>query len=311
MVIDGAWTHALLLVGLPLAAWLALQLGADSFERTDDDSRRQTIMVAAAAAAPGVVLFVTGLSQASFEILTAASSFAISVTAFISTTLIALALIRPTGRFARHYIGVRRLIASTQPASERLARIAHRCRIPARELNVDFPVCILAGLFWPVVIVSKGALKALDDDRLVAALLHERAHRHHGDNIVSTAVDFFADLAFFAPVQHFRRCYRHLREVRADREAALAVGALPLASTLIALAKARPRLPMTCDLADPESFRFRLGRLLNDGIDVQVHASAPKTAAILALVFDFCLAVYPVYRAASYLLPEKHLPFGF
>lgn len=278
--------HGGAIVLLPLAAWLAFRCCARAVESFDEGMRGQAAIAGAAAAAPGAVLIVYALSQSLYELRTSGHT--------ISGSVLALAVGWSAWRLARHAADVRRLIACTAQPSKRLAQIAAASGLRARELPVDYPICMLAGLFNPVLVVSRGTLRTLDDAQLMAALLHERAHARHAHALIATVVDFFTDAAFFVPTGRFRAAHRRFREIDADREAALSAGTTTLAAALIALAKAGRQYPMTCSLADADSLGSRLAHLLAKPDEDRSNALLRRSGPLLALAVNVSIAAFPI-----------------
>ena len=232
------------LVILPAAAWVGCRLVAPHIMRMKDDHAWQAPLAAAAAALPGalfvvlaVLTLISGLSVACLDVPVSRLLFGLII--FTMTA----ALVRAVWLAIVRSMGVRRLIAAATPPSFRLQQIATACGLRAREIADGTRVCALAGVLSPVVLVSTGALAAISDDELRAALHHERAHARRGDLFLAACVAFLVDLLPL-PANDLVEIYKTAREFAADRDAAEATDADSLAGALIEFAKGSP-LPAT------------------------------------------------------------------
>jgi len=225
------------LVLIPTGAWVAARVLAPQIFRMADDPAWQAPYAAAAASLPGALF----LALVVFAIVRGAGTACWSMPGgriiFSAITLATIAAIVRAVWLALARDGdLRRLVRYSRPPAKRLRELAAACGLRAREICDDAPVCALAGVLAPVVLVSIGALRSLDDEQLKAALLHERAHTVRGDQVIALCLSFFADLLPL-PTDDFIETYTLARELAADRSAAQTAGADALARALIAFAK--------------------------------------------------------------------------
>ncbi|MDQ6780949.1 MAG: hypothetical protein M3Z37_07345, partial [Candidatus Eremiobacteraeota bacterium] len=161
---------------------------------------------------------------------------------------------------------------------------ARACGLEAREVMEDAPICVLAGFASPLVLVSTGALLALSDAELRAALYHERAHAQRGDQLLAGVLSFVVDLLPL-PANDLIQTYHSARELAADGAAARAVGAEHLAGALLQFAKAGSALAGVASLVDnrPKCVRNRLQALLAQPASVR-EANGLRRVVIAALL---------------------------
>ncbi|MDQ6767190.1 MAG: M56 family metallopeptidase, partial [Candidatus Eremiobacteraeota bacterium] len=147
----------------------------------------------------------------------------------------------------------------------------------------------LAGVVAPVVLVSGGALDALGDEELKAALLHERAHAVRGDQILALCLSFFADLLPL-PAGDLVETYKLARELAADRTAARTVGNDALARALVGFAKSSSTLVGAAPFSGSprSSIVSRIAALLEEPQPRGLGQAAP---AIRRLALGLALAV--------------------
>ena len=273
------------IVLLPVGAWLACRFVAPVIVGMKDDAAWQAPLAAAAAALPGA-LFVAlwigalfgGLGSACLALPAGRLVFGTIIAAMIA------ALARATWLASARAIGLRRLIRSAADPSPRLREIARACDVSARELRDDAPICALAGVSSPVVLVSTGTLAAISDAELHAALQHERAHAKRGDQLLNAALSFLVDLLPL-PAADLVRTYMAARELAADQDAARATDAESLAGALIAFAKGGRAIAHAACLIDGRrsTMTRRLRALLVSGSPARQNRLR-RFAVALALV---------------------------
>jgi Zn-dependent protease with chaperone function len=135
------------------------------------------------------------------------------------------------------------------------------------------PVLLCAGALHPVLVVSRGALHALDGDELRAALAHELGHVARRDPLASWVLMAARAVMFFNPAfQVVARLLARDAEWRADDDAVAATGGgLALASGLIKLyrtSEGRRRAPR---LAWLPSLDGPLARLRTEAVAARCH----------------------------------------
>jgi len=225
------------IVAVPFLAWLACRALAPQIKSLRGDPQWQAPLAASAAALPGALFLAIALAGIVAGI--GARCLALPGGRLIFSTIVglsAIAIARAAWRAIRRARSARRLILRSLRPSARLSLAAARCGLPARELDDETPVCALAGIAHPTVLVSRGALRALTDDELLSALHHERAHISRGDQALAAAVAFFADLLPLWSAD-LVALYRSAREFAADRCALHRTNPETLSSALIVFAK--------------------------------------------------------------------------
>ena len=266
------------IVLIPPAAWVGSRLLAPQIFRMADDPAWQAPYAALAASLPGALLLVLSIFALVRGVSTACWTMPGGRIVFGSIALIAVAAIARGFwlAFARNR-ELHRLVRSSRPAPQRLRELAEACGVRAREIYDDAPMCALAGVVAPVVIVSSGALRALGDQELKAALLHERAHAVRGDQILALCLSFFADLLPL-PTSDLVDTYRLARELAADRCAARTAGNDALARALLGFAKSTRSLVGAAPFSGPRrsSMVSRIAALLEEPQSREPGLAAPS-----------------------------------
>jgi Zn-dependent protease with chaperone function len=182
------------------------------------------------------------------------------VTPGVAIAMVAYAVMRAALRQRE----VARLFRAAVAPGPRLAAAAARLGFVARELPTDARDCFVAGLFCPTVFISRGALSALGEEELEAALCHERAHVRGRDTLLLFLLSFLRDLAPWGSGAALE-AFQTAREATADREAASRAGSLSLAAALVALARPGPTPAGVLPMAKRDTLRWRMQALLDDG----------------------------------------------
>jgi beta-lactamase regulating signal transducer with metallopeptidase domain len=122
--------------------------------------------------------------------------------------------------------------------SARLRRIAATAALDGRLDVVGdqaaFTFC--HGLRQPRVCISTGMVEVLDDDELLAVLLHEAHHLRHRDPLkILISRTISSGLTFLPLAGALHDSFRSGKELCADADAAAAGGRLPLARALVKL----------------------------------------------------------------------------
>jgi Zn-dependent protease with chaperone function len=204
------------------------------------------------------------------------------VTPFAASCLIAYPIVRAALRQRE----VTRLFRAAQPAGARLAAAARRLGLRALELPTAERECFVAGVLRPTVFISRGALAALDEAELEAALRHERAHIRGHDTATLFVLSMLRDLAPWGKGAALE-AFKLSREAIADREAAAGAGSLNLAAALLALARpgAAPAAAAVLPMARPDTLRWRLQALLETDVSpVQQSWAQVMTGMALSLL---------------------------
>jgi beta-lactamase regulating signal transducer with metallopeptidase domain len=258
-------SSACALLVVPIAAWAALRFALPPLRGMSGDPAWQAGLASIAAILPGTLVLILalaaligGMHAACFQ--TAAGRILYSIIA----TVLVLSLVRATVLARRRAAESNALLRLTVAPSGRLAEIAARLTVAARELPVDEPFCALACVYRPAVIVSSRSLRDMNDAELAAALLHERGHARRGDQAVAAAIAFLVDL-FPVPSSSFVSIYRDAREFAADAHALRHASPEDLAGALLTFTRDRQRVADMAALHGDSSFRRRLAALLVQG----------------------------------------------
>lgn len=281
------------IVLLPIGAWFACRLVAPFIVRMKDDDSWQAPLAAVAGGMPGA-LFVGlwvgamfgGVGSACLSLPAGRFVFGVLIAAMIA------AVARAIWLATLRAVGIRRLTRTSADPSPRLRAIAIASGVRARELHESAPVCALAGMFSPVVLVSTGALLAISDEELRAALHHERAHARRGDQLLAAVLSFLADLLPL-PASDLVETYRTARELAADQDAVRATNAESLAGALIEFAKGGREIAGAACLSDDRTSAMatRLRALL--------AKPAPTPSPNLARRFALTLALAAIASAGA------------
>lgn len=175
-----------------------------------------------------------------------------------------------------------------------LASLRHNClcRSVGRETRLEgnsspivlvedeAPLLAMSGLLRPRLLISRGVLRVLSTEELVAAFRHEEAHRTSRDNarrlLLLLAPDIFPFVRSFRILEH---SWSKFAEWAADDQAAAgdSCRALSLAAALVHVARmgAGPRLPFlsTPLLVGDRDLSARVDRLLRADTMTLPHAS--------------------------------------
>jgi Zn-dependent protease with chaperone function len=275
---------ALLIV--PVLAWGVIRLLIPTLRRMEADSAWQASLAAAAAVIPGALVLalggaalVSGLHSPCLQTQAGRVLFAVIWTAMI------FSLVRAALLATRRRREARALIRLSHKASARLLLAGERAGVRVRELPDSQPFCALAGVRNSVVVVSSGTILQLTDAELEAALVHERGHARHGDQIVAAVLAFVVDLLPL-PAADLVALYRDAREVAADQHALRTVSPHDLAGALLAVARGRRVVANVAQLQGKTGLRRRLHLLLHgpSAAPVSIRSRFVVTFALAAVL---------------------------
>lgn len=200
-------------------------------------------------------------------------------------------------------------LARAARAVLRSSRYLRDCRSLA---DSDAPVLMLAGVFRPRLLVSRGVRRSLEKDQLVAALRHEGAHRASHDNLKRLLLLAAPEaLPFRHGLRRLDRGWARMAEWAADDRAAAGDPrrSLALAAALVRVARmgaAPAAAPLATSLmADDSDLGVRVDRLLNPPAYRNVTVPAvPVALMIVALVVLFCqpATLYAAHRILEELM---------
>jgi Zn-dependent protease with chaperone function len=148
------------------------------------------------------------------------------------TTLTAVTHLRATGRQARRHAQTARLVGHPAPA------------LGAVLVEHARPAAYCVAGRHPTVVLTTGAVQALDPDQLAAVLAHERAHlAGHHHRLLAIARIGRQVLPFLPLMRDTDAQVTRLAELHADDAAIRARGPGPLAAALVLLATAASPAP--------------------------------------------------------------------
>jgi hypothetical protein len=221
---------------------------------------------------------------------------------------------------ATEQIGVGCLVAALMAAACCIHGIARAVRAALRSsrylrsceqaIESDAPLLMLAGVFQPRLVVSRGVRRALTSEQLAVAVEHECAHGAAHDNLKRLLVLLTPDaLPFVRSLTGLERGWARLAEWAADDRAVdgSRQRSLSLAAALVRVARMgaspSPRLA-TSLLGDGDDLSTRVERLLN-GFPPGPQAKRPWPAMAVAVAV-VALTVQPgtlvaVHRALEAL----------
>jgi beta-lactamase regulating signal transducer with metallopeptidase domain len=292
--------NACALLVVPIAAWSLIRLLAPTITRMDDDPTAQAWFAGSAALVPGVLLLtlagfalVSGLQSDCLRTLAGRVLFVLVAAGLVAAT------VRASSLFWRRSHDVRAFVRVTRPASGRLARIAKRAGVAVREFDDPAPTCMLAGIHRPTVLDSTGAVELLLPAELEAAILHERGHARHHDQLIAAGLSFVVDLLPL-PAGDLVATYRRAREFAADDHALQTAQAPDLAAALLVFVNSPKRFAGLAASMGDHAGSTRLARILSEQRAVTVVRSR-RIVVAAALAAMFLAGVAPA--AAAVLIP--------
>lgn len=280
-------------LAIPIGAWIAVRFLAPAIHKMDGDWRAQAALAACAASVPGALFIflvvyglATGASSPCLETITGRILFGT-----LAATMLA-AIARAIVHGIRRNRDAARTVIPALPASTRLARIAGHAGVAASILPDDAQsIVMLYGGRRPKVYVSIKALRDLNDEELLAALYHERAHQLRGDHRIAPLLYFLTDLLPL-PVADLVDTYRRSREFCADQGAVQHVSAADLAAALLRMAAPHNAMPAhAAAFAETAVARDRLRALLLGDWPKPNHLRRVILTASLSAVFAAGIAV--------------------
>ena len=203
------------------------------------------------------------------------------------TALTAATHLRAAGRQARRHAQTARLVGHPQPA------------LGAVLMDHPQPTAYCVAGRYPTVIVTTGALHALDRGQLAAVLAHERAHlASHHHRLVALARIGRLVLPFLPLLREADEQVAKLVEMHADDAATRSSDPRSLATALVALATAGTPAPSLAAAATDSVQRIH--RLLGpaEPLGVMRRLLLRATAASLALT-PMLLALMPALVALA------------
>ena len=300
------FTSACALFIIPLSAWTILRLALPNLRRMGADSRWQASLAAAAAIVPGGlgiagagVGLLTGIGSDCFHTLTGRILYAVIATAFVCS------IIRATSLAIHRNSQARSLVRAAVAPSARLAKLGRDTDVRVRELKSDEPFCALALLWNSVVVVSSATLEVLSDAEIEAALLHERGHARHGDQIIALMLTFFVDLLPL-PAGEFVSLYRDAREFAADQHALHTSAPEDLAGALLTFARGQRYVAHCAALSGETGLRRRLERLIVEPVSREPISLVHRVVVASIVGAVVLVGLTPVCAALITPVPCDH-----
>ncbi|MET0410340.1 MAG: M56 family metallopeptidase [Polyangiaceae bacterium] len=127
----------------------------------------------------------------------------------------------------------------------------------ARLLALELPLCVLAGLFRPTILLSRGLLAQLSPQQLAVVLHHERAHAARHDILRSLAARAGASFLYPAARARLLQALELASEQCCDEQAALRMrDRVCVAETIVRVERALQRavttaVPLTASFGGP------------------------------------------------------------
>jgi bla regulator protein blaR1 len=208
---------------------------------------------------------------------------------FLAWAVLAIARYLGTDRrMALRHADAARLVGRREPA---LGAVLVEHAVPAAYSISSRP---------PTVVVTSGALRALDASQLAAVLAHERAHLRARHHLLLALAGIARRTAPFLPLlRHADEQVAALIELHADDVAMRVTGAAPLASALAILASASPDPAPGLSAASADVLH-RINRLLLPARPASRLRRRLLGAAAFALaVGPFLLALLPAIVALA------------
>jgi beta-lactamase regulating signal transducer with metallopeptidase domain len=193
---------------------------------------------------------------------------------------------------------------------------SHEMRLPGERkaawvIDGSAPCVLLAGLFRPRVVISRGVVSALTASQLAAAIRHERAHGVSHDNLKRLLVRITPGILPFASgFGNLERAWARISEWAADDRAAAGKPqrSLSLAAALVRVARLGSAAPApelsTSLMANAADLSERVDRLLRPARGPARHGQREPILTALAglLVSGALIAViaHPVTLHAAH-----------
>ncbi|REK03726.1 MAG: hypothetical protein DWQ36_19490 [Acidobacteria bacterium] len=195
--------------------------------------------------------------------------------------------------------------------------------LAAREVEADFPVVALSGLWRPRLVLARRVADACSEEEMQAVVAHEMAHLHAHDNVRQAVLTLCPDLFALLPAARvLERSWREAAERAADEAATAGDESrrLALASALVKVARLAvgPRAPVlpgsTLLRGEPIAERVRslLSPPASDALDrsgVAGLGGSPRGAAGLALL-AVSSALFAASRPELFELVEAAIRLG-
>jgi hypothetical protein len=208
-------------------------------------------------------------------------------------------------------LGVAVVASGLARGGRAVVRSSRRVRTCERAAESDAPVLLLAGVFRPRLVISRGVRRALDADQLAVAVRHERAHGAARDNLKRLLILLAPDaIPFVRGCGAIERGWSRLAEWSADDSA---VGgsrrqSLALAAALVRVARlgaaANPTPLATSFLGDANDLVARVDRLLEGRTAAASDGRAALWFAAALATGVVALAVRPATLIAAHRLLE-------
>lgn len=169
-------------------------------------------------------------------------------------------------------------------------------------VEADHPFALTFPARHGGIVLSTRAVHVLDDDELVAVLVHESTHlrqRHHLISILTTSTAVF--LRWVPLIAAAADALSHYLEIAADEQACRRVGTPALVSALIKLGEQAhpPTSGHTCAEALHAAGPERIRQLVRPAEGMTGAVSAVAVATCLAVLVVVNMAVHLPYAAAA------------
>jgi len=272
-------------VAAPIAIRRLLQWAAKWIERMEPAGAARLTLAWLTAAMPGIAFLALAPEMIHTLNPRGMGSLACMAHCYGLSFLLVAVIGTASWRTWRRSRSAAQLLKIARKPSQRLAELAGELGISAGELPSDNPICAVAGILRPRVLLSRGALRLLSDEGLRAALAHERAHVRRRETL-REGIAAFLNGCTLMPVPAALSLYVRSREFAADQEAAREVQPFTLANVLVAFARFQLTSQSVVQLAETANLRDRVSLLLNGPV-----SSPIKKRAWVAAMTLICSAV--------------------
>jgi beta-lactamase regulating signal transducer with metallopeptidase domain len=216
---------------------------------------------------------------------------------------------------------VKRLVAQSEPANERLLGMLEECRCQIGigrnielKLSNNTPSPAVCGLFKPIVLMPVSLIEKLSSDKLRAVIIHELAHIKRGDLWVNSIQTFLQIIYFYNPfVWLANAVVRRIREQAVDEMVlvSLGTGAKSYSNTLIDIAEmAFFRANLALSLISVAESKKSLERRLKHMLTRPIPKSAKVGVAGLLIVIVAGAILLPMAAAATKEKEENKARFS-
>ena len=170
-------------------------------------------------------------------------------------------------------------------------------------LETSIPLAFTAGMLRPMVYLSTGLTERVTRDELACIVAHEAGHKRYFDPLQKWLFSIVSAYYPRAIRRQLRQAFELATELRADSQAAEKVGALTVASALVAYRKSAQNCPVPFAFSFGEDFvSQRVHALLEPA---KFHFQIPVIISLLAaaVLFTNLLSIDSIHHYIELILP--------